>query len=193
MTNKQGNITVRITGDGYLSPEKFEHGWGESEVLLTIWGQPKPQGSMTALISKSTGRAFAKPSSTAVKWRNDLVTQVTELMEEYDLPIFDEGPIGVEMLFCFDRPKSHPKRRIATDLGVKYNGSDVDKLMRAVLDGITVAGLIGDDKQVVSSFGMKVYVGSPFLLEGMEEPLHTEGLVLRVFRHVGGYNAETFK
>jgi Holliday junction resolvase RusA-like endonuclease len=146
---------------------------------------------MKALISKSTGKAFAKPSGRYSEWRNNLVTQVAKLIEVGVVETFPEGPVGVELIFVLRRPKSHPKRRVATDEGVVYNGADLDKYVRAVFDGFTVAGLWGDDNQVAAVSAMKVYQESQWI-GTMGMPDVNEGVTVRVYQHSGGYNPETF-
>jgi len=192
MTDEQG---ITVTNDGKLSEPgtTSKHGWGVSTAEFIVWGAPRPQGSMKALISRSTGKAFVKPSGNYVEWRNALVTQVSDQLAAGVLPRFLDGPVGVSLLFAFKRPQSHPKRRVQTDMGVKYDGPDVDKLIRAVLDGLTVAGMIEDDRQVTYVDGMKVFVGSPFIRSGMSGPMPAEGCAVRIWQHPGGYNVESFK
>ena len=60
------------------------------------------------------------------------------------------GPVRVSLVFFIERPKSvkreHPSVR-----------PDIDKLARAVLDGLTTAGVYSDDSQVVDLTASKVY------------------------------------
>ncbi|MDV7391094.1 RusA family crossover junction endodeoxyribonuclease, partial [Arthrospira platensis SPKY1] len=72
-------------------------------------------------------------------------------------------PVRVDVWFIFDRPKSHfgtgrnadvlkpsaPKRMTTPP--------DVDKLARTVLDALTVAGVLADDKLVCELRSLKRY------------------------------------
>jgi crossover junction endodeoxyribonuclease RusA len=74
-----------------------------------------------------------------------------------------EGPVEVDLRFYFDRPKSHLngsgslRRGYGPDHTVK---PDLDKLVRALLDAGTDAGVWHDDAQVVRLTASKRYVGT---------------------------------
>jgi Holliday junction resolvase RusA-like endonuclease len=78
------------------------------------------------------------------------------------------GPIGIRIIFTLDRPKNH--------FGTGKNASlvkpsspdfpatmpDIDKLMRAILDGLTDARVWDDDGQVVWVQATKVWSDERF-------------------------------
>ncbi len=63
------------------------------------------------------------------------------------------GPIAVELCFTMRKPVGAPKTRRTWPIVYP----DVDKCARAVLDAATLAGLWGDDSQVVDLHAWKVY------------------------------------
>ena len=56
-----------------------------------------------------------------------------------------QPPIGVEIVFRFAMPRSRPAAMRRHGIAWRTRRPDVDKLLRAVLDGITAGGLWGDD------------------------------------------------
>lgn len=124
-------------------------------------GVPRPQGSMQAIVSKSTGRAFMKQNPTLAEWRNAVVVKAWEAVEEHDWQVIDEGPAHLEVQFFFARPKSHSRKRRDADRGIKHDGSDLDKLVRAIGDALGTAGLYADDRQITSIHARKFYADGP--------------------------------
>jgi crossover junction endodeoxyribonuclease RusA len=125
-------------------------------------GEPAPQGSW-----RHVGNGVVIPASKKLgPWRKRVEATAREawLGEE---PL--EGPIGVELSFLLPRPKHHYK----ASGGVKdwaarrdhVTRPDLDKLVRAVLDGITGI-VIRDDSQVYHIEAEKSYV-PPFSTQGM--------------------------
>lgn len=65
------------------------------------------------------------------------------------------GPICVDVQFCFSRPRSHygtgrnaAQVRPAAPSGAHAQKPDLDKLLRALGDSLTQAGVIRDDTQI---------------------------------------------
>jgi len=119
---------------------------------LVVWGDPVPQGSKRAFVV--TGRdgrprpVVAESAGPALRsWRSDLVEQARAALGEAGPSL---GPLAVTVVFHLRRPKrprsAEPERR-----------PDLDKLVRAVLDGLQTAGVFRDDAQVVSLWGRKRY------------------------------------
>lgn len=120
-----------------------------------IDGVPVPQGSK---------KGFSRPGSTIVQlvddnkktlkpWR-ELVTATT--MAAYSGPRV-EGPVMLQLVFETVRPVSVKREHPAVK-------PDVDKLMRAICDAITDAGLWRDDAQVCIAHISKVYAERPGVL-----------------------------
>jgi len=64
------------------------------------------------------------------------------------------GPVSVRIGFWLPRPRSLPKSVLWP-----AKRPDLDKLTRAVLDGLTDGGAWGDDGQVVSLLASKEFAG----------------------------------
>ena len=113
-----------------------------------VAGTPKPQGSSTPMVSRSTGKAFLKTSPALAQWRNTVVDRALDAIADAGWERVEDAPVQVTLGFEFQRPKSHSKKRRESDNGWHYNRPDLDKLVRAVIDGLTVAGVWQDDGQV---------------------------------------------
>lgn len=129
-------------------------------------GLPRPQGSMKPMMARGgRGRIYMKQSPHLYEWREKvqveaqrvMATRVAEAGEEFPIT----GPVMLEVAFYFDRPKSHPKIQPERDRGIKSNGADLDKLVRAIGDALTNSGIFEDDRQVASLVARKRYVGPP--------------------------------
>lgn len=126
-----------------------------------VRGIPAPKGSLRAFNNPKTGipivtEGRTKPSKT---WQ--AAVQFTVQEHWPDPPL--EGPVRVWLSFVLPRPKSvkraHP-----------FVKPDIDKLARAVLDGMT--GIVfRDDAQVVSLQANKAYTDN------------ITGVMIQVWRH----------
>jgi Holliday junction resolvase RusA-like endonuclease len=125
--------------------------------MLQIWvpGRPVPQGSMIPGFGKSVRSANAdrlKP------WRAVVSTAAVDAPG----PSFI-GPVAVTLEFAFRRPKGHYRtgRNLdllsssATTAPATRGQGDLDKLTRAVFDGLTDSGRITDDALIVSLLASK--------------------------------------
>ena len=122
---------------------------------FVVHGTPRPQGSGAMVTSASTGKSFKKYSAPSVAWRNIVIDALMTQRGEATVPV--EVPVAVTLTFRFDRPRSHSKRRRASDGHIKENGTDIDKLTRAILDALTVAKVVDDDRQVSDLYACKRY------------------------------------
>jgi len=122
----------------------------EGEVEFRVMGEPVPQGSTRAFITKS-GRPIITHSNRNVKeWRQRIATEAQAKRP----PQWHMGSaILINIDFFMPRPKSLPKK-VEKDI----KRPDLDKLIRAVLDGLT--GIYyDDDSQVIGIFASKEYAG----------------------------------
>ena len=112
-----------------------------------VEGLPAPQGSKVAFIDQRTGRARMKESSGDKHrlWR-DIVHYGSIGKRKF------KGAVSVGLGFYLPRPGKH----FYDDGGLKVTAPkthqqtpDIDKLVRCVLDSLTTAGVIEDDKHVV--------------------------------------------
>lgn len=109
-------------------------------------GTPVPQGSKSAFV---VGRraVITDQNKTRLKPWRATVSEYTDTGHSFD------GPVAVRLLFVMPKPQRPRWARPAVK-------PDIDKLARAVLDGITDAGLIEDDARVVTLTVHKEY-GTP--------------------------------
>lgn len=124
-------------------------------IEFAVDGVPIPQGSKTAFVVGKRAVVTDANKGTLKPWRA-LVTAAAldALARSFQDPL--EGAIDVEVVFSFVRPKSVPLTRVYPSVK-----PDVDKLARAVLDGLTDSGLFRDDAQVVRLVATKVYASTP--------------------------------
>lgn len=105
---------------------------------LFIAGVPEPKGSHQAFVVN--GKAIVTETSRGARAWQLVVAQV--LNASWRRPPL-RGPVQVKLLFHRIKPKSTPKKK-----RFPTTRPDVDKLARAVLDGMT--GIVfADDAQVV--------------------------------------------
>lgn len=135
-----------------------------------LLGDPVPQGSMVAVLSKNDGRPFVKPSNeTALRrFRKALAEAAWVGMARRSAALIEKGPVAVVLTYEVSRPASH--------LGTGRNAGslrpsaptrpatrpDGDKIERAVLDALTGV-CFKDDGQVVEVDWSKRFAapGSP--------------------------------
>lgn len=114
-------------------------------IQYSVSGTPAPQGSKTVTRS---GLMF--DSSKKLKPWRDAVKAATK--EQWELTDTVLGGVRVSLTFRFARPKN-PTRA--------YPPTDLDKLCRAVLDGMTQGNIIEDDRHVVYLTAKKEYSEHP--------------------------------
>lgn len=122
----------------------------EPYVELDVTGRPRPQGSKTS----RAGRVLdANPQSR--RWRDIVVAEARAQMANQGLQRI-VGPVRVEATFRFLRPTTAVGLRAAWPFTTAT--PDLDKLTRAVLDGLQQAGVIRNDCQVVELASKKRHV-----------------------------------
>lgn len=110
--------------------------------LADFWvsGRPAPQGS-----KRHVGNGRMVEMSKAVgPWREAIRGEAQRLGVTFD------GPVGVNILFVLAPPKI--RRRLWPAVR-----PDLDKLIRASLDGLAMAGMFADDGQVCEIVARKSY------------------------------------
>lgn len=117
---------------------------------IVVRGTPAPQGSKRAL--PAGGRPGGRPvivemSKAAGPWRQAVRSETQRVIPA---PLI--GPVWVTIEFQLQRPRSAPKSVIRP-----IKRPDLDKLARAVLDGLTMGGAWLDDAQVISLLTTKVF------------------------------------
>lgn len=126
-------------------------------VRFTVVGDPAAQGS-----KRHVGRGILVESSKLLApWRTTVVAEASQAMAGIR-PL--TGPLNVVLAFRVQRPKSHYRsngelKPAAPTFSEKR--PDSDKLARAILDSLTVAGVWLDDSQVASLRVLKLYARPP--------------------------------
>lgn len=125
-------------------------------VRFTVLGTPVPQGSKTR-----TKWGMIEANKQTRPWRDTVAWTAKGAMGP-EPPLL--GPVQLSVVFYMPRPKAHyGTGKNASEL--KANAPrfcekkpDVDKLLRALCDAMTTAGVWRDDSQVVSVTATKRYI-----------------------------------
>lgn len=120
---------------------------------LRVFGDPAPQGS-----KRHVGNGVLVESSARVKpWRAAVVAAAADCRDSWAVPVV------LTAFFQVPRPKSHFRggglRASAPAWPVSRRVGDLDKLIRATLDGLVDAGVLADDSLVVDIRSIKSYSG----------------------------------
>lgn len=127
---------------------------------IEVRGIPAPQGSKRHV----GGGRMIEMSKAVGPWR-EAVRAETQRVLDGEAPL--AGPVLVSVRFWLPRPRSHYRtgrnaHLLRDSAPRRPSGTpDVDKLARAVLDGLTAGGAFADDGQVVRLFASKHYAVPP--------------------------------
>tara|TARA_R110000782_G_scaffold72294_1_gene144818 strand:- start:405 stop:806 length:402 start_codon:yes stop_codon:yes gene_type:complete len=111
---------------------------------VTVLGIPQPQGSKTVY----SGRAVDANAKKLKPWRREVTATVRKNVRDWQLT---PDPIKLTVRFLMPRPKTVTRAHHTVK-------PDLDKLVRAICDGITDAGVVWvDDSQVVQIRATKAY------------------------------------
>jgi Holliday junction resolvase RusA-like endonuclease len=125
----------------------------DDALVVTVYGRPVTQGGIRSL---GKGRPSVHGNTHRLKpWRESVKQAAFDALA--DRARLD-GPATVDVVFTFDRPKSAPKSRPCWP--ITHSSGDLDKLVRAIFDALTDAGVWRDDSQVVDVRARKVRVGT---------------------------------
>lgn len=125
-------------------------------IKITVQGTPAPQGSKT----RNRHGAVYESSKAVAPWR-EAVRAETQAAMAGGAPL--AGPVAVLVTFRMRRPQSHYRTGRNAGLlrgtapGYPHGKPDLDKLVRAVLDGLTAGGAWADDAQAVRITAAKMY------------------------------------
>jgi len=126
--------------------------------LHRIWipGTPRPQGSL-----RFVTRRYAASSPALVAYREQLVAaHCAEWAGREPISV----PVRVDCEFDLVRPKSHygtgRNFEALKDAAPRHHAQppDIDKLLRAQLDALVVAGVLADDSLVTTTWGRRYWV-----------------------------------
>lgn len=136
-------------------------------ISFHVSGKPRTKGNFKPFKNKKTGKTCLVPPKAANDWE-ELVKVMALIATEADARNGGGGwpassPVYVWMYFNFVRPKSHhvsndKSKPVKESSPLQPTGreGDIDKLARAVLDGITKV-IVDDDSQVVGLTATKSF------------------------------------
>lgn len=113
-------------------------------IQFRVDGKPIPQGSMSAV----NGHIFHSQGSALASWRAGIAIAARHAGAQPS-----SRPILMTMVFVFQKPKTVTRSEPTVP-------PDLDKLVRAVLDGLTAVAY-KDDSQVTEIRAAKVYGARP--------------------------------
>lgn len=129
-------------------------------IIISVSGKPAPQGSKT----RNRAGAVYESSKAVGPWRDAVRTETQAIVRAMAGPPYLSGePVEVSILVRLARPAGHfGSGRNAGNLRATApprprTTPDIDKLARAILDGITAGGAIADDSQIADLRVSKVY------------------------------------
>jgi Holliday junction resolvase RusA-like endonuclease len=133
---------------------------------VTVLGIPQPQGSKDFKGMRGGKPILVESNDAKLQpWRRAIATAARTAWGQQ--PAYD-GPVELRIQFTLTRPASAPVSWLARERWrLPSHGVDLDKLVRAVGDSITRAGVWVDDARVVRLSAAKVYAGDP---QGLPEP-----------------------
>lgn len=145
-------------------------------LAITCYGVAIPKGSTKAYYIAKLGRAIVTADNRRCgPWQEHVVTAAREALGEGSTPM--EGPVALFLRFYLPRAKATPR-----NVTEHMKKPDLDKLVRAVKDGLTRAGVYRDDAQVVLAVVSKEFAA------GARDPEGTRG-VARVLIQVDEFVA----
>jgi Holliday junction resolvase RusA-like endonuclease len=115
-------------------------------IAFVVMGEPVPQGSLKSFRLKTGQIVTTHSNRNLMGWRQRIATEAQKL----DAPMTSKATL-IRMRFVMPRPKSLKKSEVH-----HTKRPDLDKLIRAVLDGITGI-LVRDDSQLVDIRATKEY------------------------------------
>lgn len=128
-------------------------------IVVDVNGRPAPKGSRISAKTKD-GRPYTYPASQyEAPWVEAVKRRTQVVMRHHEQP---EPPYAVALEFRLERP-ARPKTAWSTK-------HDLDKLARAVIDGLVKGGAMADDRHVIALTATKRYA----------QPGETEGVNAQV-------------
>lgn len=139
-----------------------------SEIQFFVPGKPAAQGSKR-MLKRGTKIVMVEMSRDLAPWRQAIAEYAKAEANGQKF----EGPLKLQLVFWFQRPASHfGTGRNAGNLkesAPKWRASvpDLDKLIRAVGDGLAASGVIPDDRFIATVYAEKRY-GDPGVLVNLQ-------------------------
>lgn len=131
-------------------------------ITFEVIGTPAPQGSKTAVRTKHGRTVMLEGKGEGRRrhktWRAAVAEAARDVAGHDDVEAPLDGPLVLDVEFRFPMPASRSKTVHALGRAPKTTAPDLDKLVRALGDGLTEGGLIRDDARIVTTISSKVEV-----------------------------------
>lgn len=145
-----------------------------SPLVVVVHGQPAPQGSKTRM----PNGAVVEASKRVRPWRALITDATAQACSAASFTPDRSTPYALQAVFTMARPASHFRSgkhaHLLRDSAPVWPATmpDLDKLLRAALDGLADGGALANDSRVVDITATKTYPG------GHLDALDTPGAVL---------------
>jgi crossover junction endodeoxyribonuclease RusA len=131
----------------------------EAIFMFTVYGTPIPKGSTKAFFRPGMKYPVVTEDNKRTRpWSQDVLNAAREALEKSggNWREMESRAVSLQIAFYLPRPKKAPKR-----ITRQIRKPDLDKLVRAIKDALTRAGVYRDDAQVVSLVAAKEFAGGP--------------------------------
>lgn len=121
-------------------------------IEFTVYGNPKSKGSLHPFVNRKTGQALMVRGKSSAQWEQ-LIRSEAQRARTDECPF--QGAVAVHLYFLMQAAKTGKAAKRVHPI----TKPDIDKLCRAVLDGLTGI-FFNDDSQVILLEAIKRY-GTP--------------------------------
>lgn len=132
---------------------------------LSIWmpGKAPNQGSLRPVHAGGRLRAVHQLGDPLMRWRATLTGLLAALPEDQHAHLPLHGPLMLGCSVAIARPRDHYRRGALKQTAPlrPITRPDIDKVVRAICDALTIAGAWDDDRQCVNLWAMKTYAPTP--------------------------------
>lgn len=134
---------------------------------LSLWipGPAPTQGSMRALVNaQGRARIIHDRHDKLAHWRKLMRDLIVTLPAEQAQHLPLHGALMLGCAVAYPRPRAHYRTNgslRATAPAHITTRPDLDKILRAVCDALTISGAWNDDRQVVTISAYKTYAADP--------------------------------
>jgi len=130
-----------------------------------VLGHPETKAGMRAVGTAAGPRLIGTGGKGLRGWQDAVAAGALEARTAAGWPVI-EDPVGVELAFQYLMVATRPKWWRALGYVPRGTGDDLDKLIRAVFDGLQAGGAVRDDRQVAYLLARKDEVADGW--EGVE-------------------------
>lgn len=146
------------------------------QLMVKVYGRPAPKGSLR-VVGRGKYRNVIEDNPATEAWRALVARAGRAWYTAGKLTEPIEGPVVAYLTITLDRPGTVTATSRPWPTKRSPGHGDVDKLARAILDGLQDAKVYDDDAQVVELIARKAYPDTP----GMRDVLDRPGAVIRLY------------